>query len=159
MASGGKRGGDDEAVLLRNKKARHDYRVERTIEAGIELRGSEVKSIRDGRAGLSDAYATVERGQMYLLQMRIDEYPFAFHFQHEPKRQRRLLLHRSEIDDLGHAVQAQGYTLLPLEVYVKNGRIKVMLGLCKGKQLHDKRASERERDARREVERALGRRR
>ena len=150
---------DGKKVLLRNKRARHDYFVERSVEAGIELRGSEVKSLRDAAASLSDAYASVEGGQMYLFQMQINEYPFANYFQHEPKRKRRLLLHKAEIEELGHAVQAQGYTLMPLEVYVKKGRIKVELGLCKGKQQHDKRATERERDDRREMERAMGRRR
>jgi SsrA-binding protein len=150
---------EDVKVLLRNKKARHDYVVERTIEAGIELRGSEVKSLREAAASMSDAYATVRGGQMYLVQLQINEYPFAHYFQHEPKRERRLLLHRREIDELGKEVQARGYTLLPLEVYLKKGRIKVQLGLCKGKQMHDKRHAERERDAGREIARALGRRR
>src|SRR5262245_31677374 len=148
---------DDVKVLLRNKRARHDYFVERSIEAGIELKGSEVKSLRESAASLSDAYATVEGGQMFLVQMQINEYPFANYFQHAPKRPRRLLLHRSEIEELGHAVQAQGYTLLPLAVYKRKGRVKVELGLCKGKQQHDKRASERERDDRREIARALRR--
>ena len=155
MASGGKPVSDEVKVILRNKKARHDYHVEQTLEAGIELRGSEVKSLRDGKASMSDAYAAVERGQMFLMQFQINEYPFASYFQHEPKRKRRLLIHRHEIDELGKAVQAQGYTLLPLEVYLKKGRIKVLLGLCKGKQLHDKRASERERDDKREISRAM----
>ena len=150
---------DEVKVLLRNKRARHDYFVERTIEAGIELKGSEVKSLRDARAGLSDSFAAAENGQMYLMQMRIDEYPFAYHYQHEPKRKRRLLLHTAEIDELGHAVQAEGYTLLPLEVYLKKGRVKVALGLCKGKQQHDKRAALRERTAQREMDRAVGQKR
>ena len=155
MATAGKRAPDDVKVILRNKKARHDYHVERTLEAGIELRGSEVKSLRDGAASMSDAYATVKNGQMYLMQLQINEYPFAHYFQHEPKRERRLLLHKAEIEELGHASQAQGYTLLPLEVYVKKGRVKVELGLCKGKQQRDKRASDRERDDKREIARAM----
>ena len=152
---GGKPRSDEVKVILRNKRARHDYHVEQTVEAGIELRGSEVKSLRDGSASLSDAYAAVEGGQMYLMQMQINEYPFANYFQHEPKRKRRLLLHKSEIEELGHATQADGYTLLPLEVYISKGRVKVELGLCKGKQQHDKRASERERDDKREIARAM----
>jgi SsrA-binding protein len=148
----------DVKVLLRNKKARHDYFVEETLEAGIELRGSEVKSLRDASASLSDAYATVRDGQIYLVQMQINEYPFANRYNHDPKRERRLLLHKREIASLASAVQQKGYTLLPLEVYLKKGRVKVQLGLCKGKQLHDKRQSERERDAKREIARALGRR-
>jgi SsrA-binding protein len=150
---------DGHKVLLRNKKARHEYFVEETFEAGIELRGSEVKSLRDAAASLSDAYATVRDGQLFLVQMQINEYPFANRYNHEPKRERRLLMHRREIGDLGEAVREKGYTLLPLEVYLKEGRVKVLLGLCKGKQLHDKRQTERERDARREIDRELGRRR
>ena len=145
-------------VLLRNRKARHEYHVEETIEAGIALRGSEVKSLRASEASLSDAYAEVRDGQMYLVQMQINEYKWANRFNHEPKRERRLLLHRSEIAKLGEAVNEKGYTLIPLEVYLKNGRIKVQIGLCKGKQLHDKRDAARERDARMEIQRALGRR-
>jgi SsrA-binding protein len=150
---------DEVKVLVRNKKARHEYFVERTIEAGIELRGSEVKSLRDGRASMSDAYALARDGQMYLVQLQINEWPFANYFQHDPKRERRLLLHKREIDELGNAVQAKGYTLLPLELYLKGGRVKVQLGLCKGKQLHDKRATERERDAKREIAREMASRR
>jgi SsrA-binding protein len=152
-------GRDDVKVLLRNKKARHEYLVERTIEAGIELRGSEVKSLRDGAAALTDAYAMVRDGEMYLVQLQVNEYPFANRYNHDPKRDRRLLLHKREIDELGAAVREKGMTLLPLEVYVKGGRIKVQLGLCRGKKLHDKREAERERDAKREIERELGRRR
>ena len=99
-----------------------------------------------------------EGGQMWLLQLQINEYPWANRYNHEPKRTRRLLLHRKEIDDLGDAVKVEGYTLLPLEVYLKKGRIKVLLGLCKGKKVHDKRAAERERDDRREMDRAMRRR-
>ncbi|HZU82269.1 MAG TPA: SsrA-binding protein SmpB [Polyangiaceae bacterium] len=149
---------DGHKVLLRNKKARHEYFVEQTFEAGIELRGSEVKSLRDAAASLSDAYALVRDGQMYLVQMQINEYPFANRYNHDPKRDRRLLLHKREIAELGSAVQEKGYTLLPLELYLKQGRVKVLLGLCKGKQLHDKRQTERERTAKREIDRELGRR-
>jgi SsrA-binding protein len=149
---------DGHKVLLRNKKARHEYFVEKTYEAGIELRGSEVKSLRAAAASLSDAYATVKEGEMYLVQMQINEYPYANRYNHDPKRERRLLLHKREIAALGSAVKEKGYTLLPLEVYLKQGRVKVLLGLCKGKQLHDKRQTERERDAKREIARELGRR-
>lgn len=157
--AGAKAGSPADAVqvLVRNKRARHDYLVERTIEAGIELRGSEVKSLREAHASISDAYAAVEHGQMFLLQLQINEYAHAHYFQHEPKRKRRLLLHRREIDELGEDVHARGYTLLPLELYLKKGRVKVLLGLCKGKQQHDKRQAERERDAQREMDQALRR--
>ena len=149
---------DEVRVLLRNKRARHDYHVEQTIEAGIELTGSEVKSLRDAKASMSDAYAQEENGQMYLLQLQINEWPYANYFQHEPKRKRRLLLHKKEIEEFGNAVQADGYTLLPLEVYFKRGKVKVQLGLCKGKKLYDKRESAKEHDARREIDRAMRRR-
>ncbi len=150
---------DDIKVLVRNKKARHDYTVEKTIEAGIQLRGSEVKSLRNAQASISDAYAMSRNGEMWLMQLQINEYAWAHHFGHDPKRERKLLLHKNEIDDLADAVQAKGYTLLPLEIYLKRGKVKVLLGLCKGKQLHDKREAEKERTAKREMDREIGRRR
>jgi SsrA-binding protein len=151
---------DDEIkVLLRNRKARHDYFVEETLEAGIELKGSEVKSLRDSQASMSDAYAAVKNGQLYLLSLQVNEYPQANIWNHAPKRERRLLCHRREIDRLGAAVDEKGYTLLPLEIYLKGGRIKVLLGLCKGKQQYDKRHAARERDSRREIDREMARRR
>jgi SsrA-binding protein len=146
-------------VLLRNRKVRHDYFVEESIEAGIELQGSEVKSLRDSHAAMSDAYASVKDGQMFLHQLQIEEYPQASIFNHAPKRDRRLLLHRREIAKLAQAVDERGYTLLPLEVYLKRGRIKVLLGLCKGKQQHDKRQASRERDSEREIAREMARHR
>ena len=151
-----KKSPDDVTVLVRNKKARHDYHVERTIEAGIQLRGSEVKSLRDAKASISDAYATVKNGEMWLMQLQISEYAWAHYDQHDPKRERKLLLHRREIETLGDAVQAKGYTLLPLELYLKRGKVKVLLGLCKGKRVHDKREAEKERTAKREIDREFG---
>jgi SsrA-binding protein len=156
-AGGKDKAADGQKVLLRNKRARHDYTVEDTIEAGIALLGSEVKSLRDGRAQLTDAYAAPEGGEMMLLQMQISEYPWANRFNHEPKRARKLLLHKKEIDRLRAAVQQEGYTLLPLEVYLRGGKIKVLLGLCKGKKQHDKRQDQKERDADREIARAMRR--
>ena len=149
---------DEPKVLLRNKRARHEYSIEETLEAGIELRGSEVKSLRAASASIAEAYAAPKDGGIFVLQMQINEYPYASAFQHPPKRDRRLLLHHREIDHLSAAVKEKGYTLLPLEIYLKRGRIKVLLGVCKGKQLHDKRQSERERDAKREIGRAMRRR-
>jgi len=142
-------------VLARNKRVRHDYHVERTLEAGIALRGSEVKSIRDARVTMSDAYAGPHNGELWLHQLQINEWPFAHHFQHEPKRDRKLLVHRREMEDLIDASQAKGYTLLPLELYLKRGKVKVLLGVCKGKQQHDKREASKERDAQREMDRAM----
>ena len=154
-----KKAPDDIKVLVRNKKARHDYTVEQTIEAGIQLRGSEVKSLREAHASISDAYAMARNGELWLMQLQINEYAWAHHFQHEPKRERKLLLHRREIDDLADAVNAKGYTLLPLEIYLKKGKVKILLGLCKGKQQHDKRESEKERTAKREMDREINRHR
>jgi SsrA-binding protein len=149
---------DELKVLLRNKKARHDFFVESTVEAGLVLQGSEVKSLREARAVLSDAYAMVRNGEAWLINMQVSEYPWANRWNHEPKRDRKLLMHRKEIDKLDEASMRAGYTLLPLEVYLKKGRVKVLIGVCKGKKLYDKRHEERRKDAQREVEAALKRR-
>lgn len=142
-------------VILRNKRARHDYTVEDTLEAGIVLLGSEVKSLRAGRAELTDAYAAIEAGEAKLVQMQISEYVFANRFGHAPKRERKLLLHKSEIARLDDATRREGYTLLPLEVYLKGGKIKVLIGLCKGKRQYDKRQDQKEKDAKADIARAL----
>jgi SsrA-binding protein len=142
-------------VLLRNKRARHDYFVEETLEAGIALVGSEVKSLRDSHAVIGDAYAAVRNGEAWLLQMSITEYPWANQFNHPPKRERKLLLHRREIEKIDAATAERGYTVLPLEVYLKRGKVKVLLGICKGKKQYDKRQESRRREAEREVDRAL----
>src|SRR3954462_2531861 len=149
---------EDVKVLLRNKKARHDYFVEWTVEAGISLQGSEVKSLREAKAVMSDAYATVKNGEGWLLNMQVTEYPWANRWNHAPKRDRKLLLHRREIDKLEVAAEQAGYTLLPLEVYLKQGKIKVLLGVCKGKRQYDKRQDQKKKDAAREVEAAMRRR-
>ena len=150
---------DDEEVkvLLRNKKARHDYHVEQTLEAGVSLVGSEVKSLREGKVVASDAYVFIKNGEAFLSQLSITEYAWANRYNHAPKRDRKLLLHRKEIDKLDEASARQGYTILPLEIYLKKGRIKVLIGLCKGKQDHDKRQSSKERDAKREMAAAIRR--
>lgn len=140
-------------VLLRNKRARHDYFIEDTLEAGIALLGSEVKSLRAGRAELGDAYATVTNGEAFLQQMQISEYAFANRFGHAPKRIRKLLLHKKEIERLDESVHRAGYTLLPLEVYLKQGKIKVLLGLGKGKRQYDKREDQKEREAKLDIAR------
>ena len=144
-------------VLLRNKRARHDYLVEDTLEAGMALLGSEVKSLRAGKAELVDAYAAVEGGEIFLHQMQIAEWAFANRFNHTPKRARKLLLHRAEITRLHEATSRDGYTLLPLEVYLLRGKIKVLIGLCKGKRQFDKRADAKEKDAKMDMKRALRR--
>ncbi len=145
----------DVKVLLRNKRARHDYTVEQTLEAGIVLQGSEVKSLREASAVLGDAYVVVRQGEAWLSQMQISEYPWANRYNHAPKRERKLLLHRREIEKLQAAVAERGYTVLPLEVYLKRGKVKVMLGICKGKRQYDKRQEAKRRDAEREVAAAL----
>ena len=144
-------------MLLRNKKARHDYFVEDSVEAGIALLGSEVKSLREARAVLTDAYVFVKHGEAFLSQLQISEYPWANRWNHEPKRDRKLLLHRREIDKLDEAASRKGYTLLPLEIYLKQGRIKALVGVCRGKKQHDKRETERRRDAEREMAAAVRR--
>lgn len=149
---------EDVKVLLRNKKARHDYFVEWTIEAGVSLQGSEVKSLREAKAVMSDAYAMVRHGEAWLVNMQVTEYPWANRWNHEPKRDRKLLLHRREIEKLDAASSQQGYTILPLEVYLKKGRVKVLLGVCRGKRQYDKRQDQKRKDAAREVEAALRRR-
>jgi SsrA-binding protein len=149
---------EDVKVILRNKKARHDYFVEWTVEAGVSLQGSEVKSLREAKAVMSDAYAMVKNGEAWLINMQVTEYPWANRWNHVPKRDRKLLLHRREIEKLDSASAQQGYTILPLEVYLKQGKIKVLLGVCKGKKQYDKRQDQKRKDAAREVAAAMRRR-
>ncbi len=148
----------DRKTLVDNRRARHDYFVEDTVEAGVVLQGSEVKSLRDARAQMSDAYAMVRQGEAWLINLNISEYPWANRWNHAPKRDRKLLLHKKEIEKLDQATMRAGYTLLPLELYLSKGKIKVLIGICKGKQTHDKRQDAREKQAKRDVEAALKRR-
>ncbi len=138
-----------------NRKARHDYFVEEAFECGIELRGTEVKSMRQGRVNLKESYAAVKNGEMIVSGMHISPYEQGNIFNTDPLRPKRLLMHRREIRRLEALVQRQGYTLVPLSVYLKNGRMKLELGLCRGKKLHDKRDDMAERDARRDIDRAM----
>ncbi len=140
-------------TLAQNKKARHDYFVESTVEAGIELKGTEVKSLRNGGCNLKDCYAHVKDGEMWVVGMHISPYDHGNIFNCDPLRERRLLLHKKEIMRLFGLVGKQGYTLVPLSLYLKGGRVKVELGLCLGKHLYDKRASDAKREAEREIER------
>ena len=142
-------------VVAQNKKAFHDYFVEEKYECGIELFGTEVKSIRAGRVNLKESWAQVRKGEVWVEGMHISPYEQGNIFNRDPLRGKRLLLHRSEIRKLDGLVMRQGYTLVPLELYFKDGRVKVQLGLCKGKQLHDKRDSMAKRDSEREIRRAL----
>ena len=136
-----------------NRKARFDYSVDETYECGIELLGTEVKSFRDGKISFPDAWAEVISKEVWLRSLRIAENPFSSIFNHDPGRKKKLLLHKDEIKRIIRKTEEKGYTLIPLSFYFKNGRVKVELGLCKGKKQYDKRADIRERDLKREVSR------
>jgi SsrA-binding protein len=141
--------------IAKNRRARPDYAILDTYEAGLVLTGSEVKSLRDGKANLSDAYGIVRSGELFLLNLHISPYERASYNNHEPTRTRKLLLHKREIRRLIGAVERQGLTLVPLELYFKRGVAKVAMALGKGKTLHDKRDAEKQRDADREIARAV----
>lgn len=146
-----KTGGRDITV---NRRAFHDYHIDDRFEAGIALVGSEVKSLRDGRANLSDAYARFIGDELWLIGAHVSPYGPASLFGHDPKRDRKLLMHRRELDRLAGKVNEKGYTLVPLRLYWKEGRAKVEIGLARGKKQYDKRQAIKERDERREMERA-----
>lgn len=146
-------------VVATNRKARRNYAIVDTFEAGIALVGSEVKALRDGRIDLKDSYALVANGEVFLAGCYIGPYEFSRDGGHEPERQRKLLLHRREIDRISGQLAEKGLTMVPLQVYFKNGKVKVELGLAKGKSTVDKRQSMREREHDREIARSLGRRR
>lgn len=145
-------------VVAEHRRARFDYTIEERLEAGLELRGSEVKSMRDGIANLSDSYALPKGQELYLLNAHIGVYNAASYFGHEPTRARRLLLHRAEIDRWLTKVKERGYSIIPLMLYFKKGRAKVELGLCRGKDHEDRRHDIKERETKREMDRALRRR-
>jgi SsrA-binding protein len=140
-------------IIAVNRKARFDYAVDDQYECGIELLGTEVKSFRDGKISFPDAWAEVIAGEIWLRSLRIAENPFSSVFNHDPDRKKRLLLHKDEIKRIARKVDEKGYTLIPLSFYFKKGRVKVELGLCKGKKAYDKRADIRERDVKREMSR------
>ncbi|MDR0909778.1 MAG: SsrA-binding protein SmpB [Spirochaetaceae bacterium] len=140
-------------IIATNRKAHFDYIVDESYECGIELMGTEVKSFRDGKISFPDAWAEVRGGEVWLRSLLIAENPFSSVFNHDPSRQKRLLLHHDEIKRITRKVDEKGYTLIPLKFYFKNRRVKVELGLCKGKKAFDKRASIREKDLNREMER------
>lgn len=141
-------------AIAENRKARFNYTIEDEYEAGLVLLGTEVKSLREGRANLKDSYARVKNGEVFVHQMHISPYPFAYHGNHDPLRPRKLLLHRQEIKKLIGKVNEQGYSLIPLRLYFKQGKVKMKLALAKGKKLHDKREAIRRRDEKRELDRA-----
>jgi SsrA-binding protein len=146
---------DERKIITTNRKARHDYTVIETFEAGIELRGSEVKSLRAAKAQLVDAYASVDGGQLYLRNAHISPYDPASYENHEPTRARRLLMHRTEIKRLQTQLEEKGLTLVPLALYFRHGKVKVELGLARGKKNYDKRDKLEERRARREMRGAM----
>ena len=143
--------------IAKNRRASHDYQLLETWEAGIALTGTEVKALRDGKANISDAYGIVRDGEVYLLNLHISPYERGGYVNHEPTRTRKLLLHKKEIRKMIGAVERQGLTLVPLELYFKGGRAKVALALGKGKKLHDKREDARKRDDERDMARAMRR--
>jgi len=142
-------------ALAQNRRAGHDYFIEETLEAGIVLTGTEIKSIRQGKANLRDSYARVENGEAYLHNMHVSPYEQGNRFNHDPVRTRKLLLHRKQIGQIIGATREKGYAVVPLRMYLKNGFCKVLLGIAKGKKNYDKREASAQRDADREIQRAL----
>lgn len=148
MPQGGK-------IIAQNRKARHDYFVEESLEAGIELVGTEVKSLRQGGVNLKDSFCYIEDGEIFVHNMHISPYEKGNIFNRDPLRVRKLLMHKKEIVKLFDHVKQQGYSLIPLSLYFKNSKVKVEVGLCRGKKLYDKRADIARRDAKREMDRAM----
>ncbi|MBM3680836.1 MAG: SsrA-binding protein SmpB [Actinobacteria bacterium] len=147
--------GEGERTIAQNRRARHDYHLSDNVEAGIALTGSEIKSLRAGSTSINEAYALIRGGEVWLVGATIEPYPQAGMRNHDRLRDRKLLLHRREIDKLRARVEQKGFTLVPLRVYLKNGRAKVELALGRGKDVGDKRDAVRARDARRDMDRAL----
>ena len=148
----------DIKIIAKNKRARHDYHVVDTIEAGIVLKGTEVKSVRMGKVQIVDSFARIENGELYVHGVHISPYEQGNRFNVDPRRTRKLLVHRAEIRRVGRQVREKGMTLVPLSVYLKRGRVKVEVGICRGKRAYDKREAIRKRDADRDMERSLRRR-
>lgn len=141
--------------LAQNRKARHDYFIEETYEAGLVLKGTEIKSVRAGRVNIADAHVRVMNGEAFVINMHIAPYEQGNRFNHDPTRSRKLLLHRREIDKLYGLVQQRGYTIVPLRLYIKNGFAKLLIGLGRGKKQHDKREDLKQRQMQRDIDRAL----
>lgn len=150
---------DERKVICENRRARFRYHLDESFEAGLELVGSEVKSLRAGKAHLNDAYGRIRKGELFLINAHIAPYEQANRQNHEPERDRKLLLHRREIDRIGGRIRERGYTLVPIRLYFKGGRAKVELALARGKKHHDKRQAVAERESKRQVERAMKRKR
>ncbi|MFS0644519.1 SsrA-binding protein SmpB [Siminovitchia sp. 179-K 8D1 HS] len=142
-------------LIAQNKKASHDYFIEETYETGIVLKGTEIKAIRAGRVNLKDAYARIQNGEVFLHNMHISPYEQGNRYNHDPLRTRKLLLHRKQINKLIGETKEQGYTLVPLKIYLKNGFAKLLIGLGKGKKQYDKREDLKRKEAKRDIERAF----
>lgn len=142
-------------TIAENKKARHDYELFDRYEAGIELKGTEIKSIRKGKVQMKDSYISFHNQQAYIKEMHISPYEFGNRFNHDETRERRLLLHKNEILKLAQAVKIKGYTIVPVKMYIAHGLAKMEIALAKGKNLHDKRESQKTKDAKREIEKAM----
>jgi len=146
---------DNIVEILRNKKARFEYEILDTYEAGVVLKGTEVKSIRQKKVNIQESYAYIKNGEVYIIGMNISLYEMGNFFNHEPLRERKLLLHKYEIKKLIGKLNERGYTLVPLRMYIKNGKVKLELGLAKGKNTHDKRRTIQERDSKRDMQREI----
>ncbi len=146
-------------IVAYNRKASHDYFLEDRYEAGLELAGTEIKSVRNGKVQLKDSYISFVNNEAFVKEMHISPYTYGNRFNHDETRERKLLLHREEIRRLQQKVQQKGYTIVPISIYLVHGLAKMEIALAKGKQLHDKRNSEKERDAKREIEKAMKRER
>ncbi len=140
-------------VIAENRKARFDYFIEETYECGIELLGTEVKSVKNGSISFPDAFAEIQNGQIFMKNFHITEYSYSSVFNHDPDRAKKLLLHKEEIKRIERKVSMKGYTLIPLDFYLKNGRVKMTLGICRGKKQYDKRATIKDRDVQRDMQR------
>jgi SsrA-binding protein len=156
MARGAKKGEDDGVkVICRNKRAFHEYEVLESLECGVALTGTEVKSLRDGHASLEDAYAKLDGGEVWMIGSDVPEYAMGNRMNHKPKRPRKLLLHRREINKFAGKATQKGFTLVPLRLYFRDGLAKVELAIARGKQLHDKRQAAKKADAQRDIRRAM----
>lgn len=146
---------DGKKIIARNKKAFYDYSVESSIECGVVLQGTEVKSVKEGKISFVDSFAEITEGEVFIKNFFIAEYVYSSIFNHKTDRVRKLLLHKAEIKRLERRVREKGFTLIPLEFYLKDGRLKILLGLCKGKKMFDKRATIKDRDIKRDVQREI----
>jgi len=140
-------------IIAQNKKARFNYTIEESIECGIVLEGTEVKSVKGGNVSIPDAFAEVRGGELCVIGMHVTPYVYSSIFNHDPDRPKKLLVHKDELKRLIRKVDEKGFTLIPIDIYVKNGRIKIQLGICKGKKLFDKRGDIRDRDVKRDIQR------